>query len=245
MSCIFCGAVSTTETVAHIFPQSLGGSDWAVLPGGLECAKCDQYFGSKVEPLALGSFPLLPIRVMMQIPTAKGKAPKQETYLGMLRATGMPGTLGIDPADSRVEAAITAGRSTQVRLLAECTEPLATARMLLKMGIEVIARDDPTIARSNRYDDARSFARAPKSGSTWWFLIATDHERLFATFQRGVSVADWVNWISVEICEDAGAEMCVLRLLDMTLMCPMHAHIFPPDMTALPEPELRLITARA
>lgn len=245
MSCIFCGADSADETVAHIFPQSLGGGDWAVLPAGLECAKCNQYFGSKVEPLALGSFPLLPFRLMMQIPTAKGKAPKQETHLGTLRATGMPGTLGIDPSDPRVEAAITAGRITQVRLLAECTEPLATARLLLKMGIEVIARDDPTIARSDRYDDARSFARAPRNGGNWWFLIATDHERLFATFRRGVSLADWVNRVSVGVCEDAGAEMCVLRLLDMTLMCPMHAHILPPDMTTLPEPDFRLVTALA
>lgn len=181
MTCIFCKKPISSETVAHVIPQSLGGDGFRILPPGLECAACNQYFGSKVESLALSSFPFLPYRIFMQIPTAKRKSPKLQTPLGLLQCTGTPGVFGMDCAVGGVEQQFWADRQEGLVLIpAMCTQPLAVARLLLKMGIEAIAYSGANYALQKDLDEARQFARAPKNGTSWWFTMRVDHDGLFS-----------------------------------------------------------------
>jgi len=49
MRCIFCEAdTSNSKSVEHIIPESLGNLDH-VLPAGIVCDQCNNYFAVKVE----------------------------------------------------------------------------------------------------------------------------------------------------------------------------------------------------
>lgn len=240
MNCIFCNQTATGASLSHILPASLGGEDWACLPDGVVCSQCNQYFGEKVESLALGSFPFLPFRLLLGIPTRKGMAPQTRTHLGTLRASPRPGQIGIDAATPEIEAAIARGRITQLRIPAELTEPVAVCRMLVKMGLEVVAADSQEDAHDRRFDSARTFARAPARGTEWWFFTSTDHERLFAKFRNGISSRDWVDGVSLSVHRFDEFEAFRLQLLDMVIFTPLDARAMPPEMKEFPEPDYRL-----
>lgn len=240
MNCIFCNRNTVGASVSHILPASLGGENWACLPDGLVCSGCNQYFGEKVESRALKSFPFLPFRLLLGIPSRKGHAPTMQTHLGALRSAGGEGRVGIDPCSLEIETAIAAGKITQLRILAEPTESLAIARMLVKMGLEVIAADNQEDAHSHRFDSARKFARFPKRGTKWWWFMSTDHDALFIKFRRGVTVHEWQQGISLSIHQFPQFEAFRLQLLDIVIFTPLDMRVMPPDMSEFPEPGNRL-----
>lgn len=240
MTCIYCDKSASGSSVSHIFPASLGGEEWACLPDGLVCSQCNQYFGEKVESRALQSFPFLPFRVFLGIPTKKGKPPKMSTYLGLIEGDGHAGHVGITPHNAALEAGINEGAITQMRIAAEPTEPEAICRMLVKMGLEVVAADSPSDARSPKFDSARNFARHPKKGSQWWFLVMTDHAKLFTKFRGGLSMHDWINGVSLSVSKFPEFEAFRLQLLDMIILTPLDGRVQPPVMDELPEPEYQL-----
>lgn len=244
MTCIFCQKPAVGASVSHVLPASLGGEEWACLPDGLVCSQCNQYFGDKVEKLALNSFPFLPFRLFLGIPTKKGAAPKMVTHLGMLRGSLIAGHIGIDPVSPEVEEAICQGGITQMRILAEPTEPLAVCRMLLKMGLEVVAADSPDDARTPKFDSARMFARHPAKGMEWWFFISTNHAGLFDKFHTGISVEDWVKGVSLSVCQFDEFEAFRLQLLDMIIFTPLDVRVLPPEMKEFPEPNYRLFRVK-
>lgn len=227
--------------MSHILPASLWGQEWACLPDGLVCKQCNQYFGEKVEKLALDSFPFLPFRVLLGIPTRKGTAPKMSTRSGTVKGSLRPGQIGIDPASPEVEKALQSGRITQVRIIAEPTEPIAVCRMLVKMGLEVVARDSPDDAREMKFDSARVFARSPVKGTHWWFVISTNHELLFSRFMNGISTKDWIDGVNLTVCQFDEFEAFRLQLLDMIIFTPLDGRVLPPDMKEFPEPDYRLL----
>lgn len=226
--------------MSHILPASLGGEKWACLAHGLVCSGCNQYFGEKVESRALTSFPFLPFRLLLGIPTKKGRAPTMQTYLGTLRSGVSAGQVGIDPCSAEMEAAIEADEISQVRILAEPTEPLAVARMLVKMGLEVVAADNEEDAHDPRFDSARTFARFPERGAAWWWFMGTDHVGLFNKFRCGVTVQEWQQGVSLSVHQFHDFEAFRLQLLDMVIFTPLDVRVAPPDMSEFPEPDNRL-----
>jgi hypothetical protein len=56
---------------------------------------------------------------------------------------------------------------------------MAVCRMLVKMGLEVVAADSYEDARDKRFDSTRSFARFPARGMEWWWFMSTDHTPAF------------------------------------------------------------------
>lgn len=244
MTCIFCKQDATGSSISHVLPASLGGEEWACLPDGLVCSRCNQYFGEKVESLALGSFPFLPFRVFLGIPTRKGAPPAMETYLGTIKASIAPGQIGIDPATTEIEEAIRTGRITQFRIRAEPTESTAVCRMLVKMGLEVVAQDSPDDARSQKFDSARMFARYPAKGTQWWFVINTNHELLFSRFRNGISLRNWANGVSLSVIRFDEFEAFRLQLLDMIIFTPLDGRVLHPDIgdfsEDFSEPDYRL-----
>ena len=240
MNCIFCDKTADGASVSHILPASLGGEQWACLPDGLVCSGCNQYFGEKVESFALGSFPFLPFRLLLGIPTRKGCAPTMQTHLGIVRSSPISGEIGIDPLSQEIHSAIESGRISQLRILAEPTEPVAVCRMLVKMGLEVVAANSYEDARNKRFDSVRTFARFPVRGAEWWWFMTTDHEQMFAKFRYGITIADWVQGVSLSVHQFEQFEAFRLQLLDMVIFIPLDARVMPPNMIDFPEPEYRL-----
>ena len=51
--CIWClenSSKSTFTSESHVLPECVGNERQQVLPRGIVCDKCNQYFGNKVEP---------------------------------------------------------------------------------------------------------------------------------------------------------------------------------------------------
>lgn len=240
MNCIFCKKTAHGASVSHILPESLGGGQWACLPDGLVCSECNQYFGEKVESRALASFPFLPFRLLLGIPTKKDRAPTLRTHLGTLRSAVSPGYIGIDPCSPEIETAINVGKISQIDILAEPKEPLAIARMLVKMGLEVVAADSRDDALDPRFDSARKFARSPERGTNWWWVLGIDHVRLFAKFRDGITVREWQQGVSLSVHQFSECEVFRLQLLDIVIFTPLDMRVAPPDMSEFPEPDNRL-----
>lgn len=243
--CIFCKKKdSSFSAKAHILPESLGGKEWACLPPNIECDKCNQYFGSKVERPALNSFPFLPFRLLLGIPTKKKKTPKMEIRLGTLKGTPFPGTIGLDPISEKIEEGVINGQITQLRILAEPTEPLAVCQLLLKMGLEVVANNSYDDVMNPKFDAARLFTRKPIPGSSWWFLLFCNHNSLFEKFRKGLTLPDWLKGIKLETINIQGAEVFYAKFLDMSLIAPLEKRIIPHNLDKLPEPDYRFFRVR-
>ncbi len=238
--CIFCcdtsGEFTTRE---HILPESLGGGDWAVLPDGLYCNACQNRFGSEIEQQALGDYPFSFLRVFIDIPTKKGKAPWFSSWEGTIRAALKPGTVGFDPAPP-FEKATMDGTKTQIRLLAHPLKPNMVCRFLLKMGIEVVAADNPEDTFHRKFDAARKYALTGERTVPWWYLQNERMDEASRFLAQGVTEAEWFNSVKLEVIKlDGEQEMFHMRLLYLDLFTPLTINI-EPKMDGLEEPEFRL-----
>jgi hypothetical protein len=73
MRCIFCGQDSSqSKSVEHIIPESFGNST-AILPKGIVCDKCNNYFARKVEGPFLNSEAVRNLRQELEIENKEGK----------------------------------------------------------------------------------------------------------------------------------------------------------------------------
>jgi hypothetical protein len=57
-ACIWCNGDASDSDVSHVVPECFGNRDQQCLPKGVVCRKCNNYFGSKIEP-ALIADPIL------------------------------------------------------------------------------------------------------------------------------------------------------------------------------------------
>lgn len=239
--CIFCkskkGEFTTRE---HILPESLGGGDWALLPDGLLCDKCQNVFGSSIEQQALADYPFSFFRVFSGIPTKKGTAPWFASWEGTIKASLQPGTLGYEPSGI-FRNTIEEGHKSVIRLLAHPLKPQMVCRFLLKMGLEVIATDDPKVVFDKRFDNARNFALLGEKQQDWWYLQHEDYQAAFTYITKGITTKEWANNVKLEtvIIEDS-AEIFHLKLMYIDFITPLESRICPPTRNSLPEPANRL-----
>ena len=86
--CLFCGTrTAPFSRVEHPIPESMGNDD-LVLPHGVVCDTCNQYFGSKIEAKALCSPPLDIERMAFAVRSKKGRVPNYRTDGFSLHSTG-------------------------------------------------------------------------------------------------------------------------------------------------------------
>lgn len=86
--CLFCRHDSSqSRSVEHVLPESLGNTT-AVLPPGVVCDNCNNYFARKVEGPLLGSDPLRALRHFENVPNKRGRIPSLE----VLTTFGVTGT---------------------------------------------------------------------------------------------------------------------------------------------------------
>lgn len=237
--CIFC---KTTEgpfgTREHILPESLGGEEWAILPSGLFCDSCQNRFGSSIEQQALADYPFSMLRVFLGIPTKKGKAPWLDCWEGKIQAGPDLGQVGYEPASPFV-ASTNHGTKTQIRILAEPRKPSFVCRTLLKMALETVAARDPDGVFSDKFDEARNYALTGNKTKPWWYLQIENHES-FSRLCSGVPEASDIE-VSLEthhIGDDA--EVFLLRLYHLNMICPLEPRIIPPPRNESEEPATRL-----
>ena len=73
MRCIFCEKdASSSRSVEHIVPASFGNSI-SILPKGIVCDKCNNYFARKIESPFLNSEVVLQLRQELEINNREGK----------------------------------------------------------------------------------------------------------------------------------------------------------------------------
>ena len=205
-----------------------------VLPAGVTCDKCNSYFGSKVESEALREFPLNLARLFYSIPTKKGGCIKIEVGEGVLKPSGNSRYLGLDPTEWVSDAHVSTGG--EVRLDAEPSGgwrgmTLARGclcRMLLKMGVELIASEFPERARSSEFAVARETARAPRTGRQWTYHIAVSphwHQEITS----GLTFNDYLESVELSIRESEWGSAFVLEARGFNLMVPLFEHIPDPE----------------
>jgi hypothetical protein len=238
--CIFCKSTTSRFTTReHILPESLGGGEWAVLPEGLLCDKCQNFFGSSIEQQALMDYPFSYFRVFAGIPTKKGKPPWFTSWEGTIKASLQPGIVSYEP--SRIfKNAVEKERKSSIRLLAHPLKPKMICRFLLKMGLEVVATDNTEVVFDKKFDNARNFALLGEKQQDWWYLQHEDHPAAINYITKGITAQEWVNNIKLEtvIVED-DVEVFHLRLMYMNFIVPLESRIHPPPKDSLLEPEYR------
>jgi hypothetical protein len=238
--CIFCDDTSGKFTTReHILPESLGGGDWAVLPDGLYCDACQNRFGSEIEQQALGCYPFSFLRVFLGIPTKKGKAPWFKSWEGTVRASLQSGAIGFDPVPP-FEKAIIDGTKTQIRLLAHPLKPDMICRFLLKMGIEVVAANNPEDAFNNKLVAARKYALTGYKTVPWWYLQNERMDEASHFLMQGLTQCEWFNNVKLEVVKlDGDQEIFHIRFLYLDLFSPLTTNV-EPQLEELLGPESRL-----
>ena len=237
MICIFCGSDNKNNSIPHIIPESLGGKKSPIGKDGVTCDNCNQYFGQKVESKALNSFPFICYRVLASVASKKNKMPSMKSNSGgRIQAAGIPGFISVEADDEKTIQMINGGSKTQLRIVAEVTEPLPVCRMLLKIGLEQLSKEFYDVAISNRVLEARKFARNPGRGNSWWFILKNNPEEL-------LSKAIPEHESSIEIIEMQGVLTSVLTMPGISTLTPLEAGAYPPERGEMLAPEYRVIWA--
>lgn len=87
MRCIFCkGCSDESKSVEHIIPESLGNKDY-VLPKGIVCDKCNNYFATNIEKKLLEMPYFLVLRHYSLIENKKGRFPRLSAFMPKPRAS--------------------------------------------------------------------------------------------------------------------------------------------------------------
>ncbi len=145
MKCIFCNNdSSTSKSVEHIVPESLGNKD-IILPKGIVCDQCNNYFARKVEKPLLESLYFSSMRARNEIYTKKGRAVLENAYFGNLGKNSKicsdrtKECKGIHIEDDTVIEEILDGRITKFRVpfsLEEVYPNTTLSRFLAKCALE-------------------------------------------------------------------------------------------------------------
>lgn len=192
MHCIFCKIESNnSQSVEHVIPESLG-SKMIVLPKGLVCDKCNNYFAIKVEQPILNHQSIKNIRGWYQVPNKKGKMPTVSGVIasediGILMKLDKNGKLDIKPEkesqrnrfNQQIKGISKGGDFNPLLFKLDINPPQKEmSRFLAKMALEFLTYrflDDKAmldlIIGSSHYDAIRNFARIGNFPKEWIYSI--------------------------------------------------------------------------
>ena len=180
MRCLFCKEDSSASvSVEHVIPESLGNKS-TVLPKGIVCDSCNNYFASKVEQPVLESEEFTRLRFNQLIRNKKGRVPKVEILFGdhIVKAKREEKlTFSFEPKDfDKIEKYLSSSNTGEMAL------PISGApshdkhlsRFLAKMGLEALAHrwnkgniNNNYIVDHKQLDAIRNYARRPKKNELW------------------------------------------------------------------------------
>lgn len=149
MKCIFCKKDSTdSKSVEHIIPESLWNTK-QILPIGIVCDKCNNYFSRKVEKPFLCSPDMEALRFHQAIPSKKGRIPPIKGLLaGSMSPIRAHRSLDENNVAMSVELdaeqfkLVESGRATTLYLPTGFEKPttVETSRFLAKIALEAIVQ---------------------------------------------------------------------------------------------------------
>ncbi|MEG3128627.1 HNH endonuclease [Pantoea cypripedii] len=149
MQCIFCKKDSaSSKSVEHIIPESLWNTKH-ILPAGVVCDKCNNYFSRKVERPFISSPNMEALRFHQAIPSKKGKIPPiKGAIYGSFSSVKVRRVLEKDDVFMFVEIneeqlkIIESGISSQLFLPTGFDGPAVkeTSRFIAKVALEAIAQ---------------------------------------------------------------------------------------------------------
>ncbi len=202
--CIFCKSKSAAFTsIEHIVPESFGNTEH-ILPRGVVCDSCNNYFASKVEGPILASDFFMQARHRNGIPSKRNRVPVQEMIAfphGMHLEMGVTrdGDKYICPKDEAQNGEFRAllqqrQRFSVVFPVASMPDNRLFSRFLLMMGLEVLAarmlfmENGVTVdhIENSVLDEARHFARFGHGPDLWPF-----HETRI--YEEGHQFFDWTE----------------------------------------------------
>lgn len=216
--CLFCKRDSSTSVSReHVIPESLG-SKIKVLPKGIVCDKCNNYFARKVEHPLMAHPSFRNIRAYFQIPTKGGKMP---SLLGVIGGSeiGVNFKLG-DDQKIKVEAeygrhqaqlkefwknAEQTGDFSPLLFPVDMNPPQREmSRFLAKMGIEFLAYrflDSPEmiafLTDHPAYDPIRQYARIGNNVKEWPF-----HQRHLCPMDTEMIHPETGEWVNIGFSAD-------------------------------------------
>jgi hypothetical protein len=200
--CLFCRRdSSTSRSEEHVLPQSLGNTT-LVLPPGVVCDDCNNYFARKVEAPLLGSDPMMSMRHLEHVPNKRGRVPslRAETSLGfpgeLTFQPGRPVQRWLELPPEGIVEYVRRGQRLEVGVPDRDRVPadVLLGRFVCKVALEAAAArclDDPlayaSLLDSQDLKDCRLHARYG-SGPAWPVRVNRIHdpERMF--FEDGQEV---------------------------------------------------------
>lgn len=220
MQCIFCkGCSDESKSVEHIIPESLGNKDY-VLPKGVVCDKCNNYFATNIEKKLLEMPYFLGLRHYNLIENKKGSFPRWPAFMPKPRASveyaidkNLKPYLIFDFEDMCPMRAISQMQNNKFITISLDRPPMPEknnriiSRFLGKVGIEVYA--SRIMSLDNRIEDflgikqldsLREYVRYNKSKTIWKYHVRRiyDEEKLFMINKEERQVLHEFNFLYTE-----------------------------------------------
>ena len=184
MICIFCKQDShNSASIEHIIPESLGNTRH-VLPQGVVCDKCNNYFAREVEKPLLISQYFTHARFRNALPSKKGRIPALEIVycsgsieLGMYRTTeGQQGLYPIDDKNAKrlLDYLQKHNRGEIYIPIPVKPDPYIVARFLAKVALEILTFGvmhypgwESEVVFRKELDEVREFSRYGSRTKLW------------------------------------------------------------------------------
>lgn len=217
MRCLFCKKDSTkTKGVEHLIPESIG-SKRLILPKGLVCDKCNNYFSTKVEKPVLSHQSFRNIRAWYQVPNKKGKLPSvkgsiagTDIDISMRRAKNGGIEIKAEKAkdqtivDKYIQRLVLGMEFPPFLFPIEINPPpKAMSRFLAMMGLEALALRfsymnlQDQIIDEPSYDLIRNYARYGKGVKNWPY-----HERVIFPMDTEMRHPETGKWVQAGFGHD-------------------------------------------
>ena len=220
MNCIFCKCDSSSSvSVEHIIPESLGNKEH-VLPRGIVCDKCNNYFARKVEKPLLDFDFFIHARVKNFLANKKGRVPTiNNTFLlspkpiRLQLSRDKDGSRSIYLIDEDREAEFinylqTHDSGTFVYPVAAPVDSYLFSRFLAKVGLEVLADKVMKVTGwrkgvifNKQLDKLRHFARYGAINKNWPYQerrLYEENHRFFDETNENYEVLHEFNTLYTE-----------------------------------------------
>jgi hypothetical protein len=175
-SCIWCRGLLTDSDISHVLPECVG-NEQQVLQKGIVCKKCNQYFGTKVEPALLDDPIFHTIAVVLRlVDPADGNSFRDKIFDNRHQPVGRPNrALDLNThisstqldLDIRFEVAGRLSRSYSSRDLALLSRAVhKIAFESLAWNLYVKGLDQPVNILDVAFDYVRKWTREGQPSST-------------------------------------------------------------------------------
>jgi len=217
--CVFCkGDSSASRSVEHILPESLGNVEH-ILPPGVVCDGCNNYFARGVEKPFLESPPISLLRFEQAVPSKRGKVPPAIGVTFMERATVRrepDGSMSVEFGPNALRRVLETGKGTLIVSAYDDSLPNhdVLSRFLAKVAVEALAGRllgeewvIEHLVNEPQLDPIRAHARYGNHGNEWPVHVRRIYPANWEWNDQGdkhqvmhewdILLTDWGEWFFV------------------------------------------------